>query len=159
MNDSFDACWAFTLGSEGGFFDDPAGGPTMYGVTQRVARAWGYQGNMQHLPLDDAKAIARKEYFDRYQCGQLPAPFAMLVFDTAYHGGKPVRWMQEAVGANPDGIIGAQTIAKARTANVGTVVALFCAARLDYLASLANFRENAGGWTRRIAALQRKAVQ
>lgn len=156
--DAFDKCWEFTLGVEKGFFDDPAGGPTMYGVTQRVARAWGYQGDMRHLPLEDAKNIARKEYFDRYQCGQLPAPFALLVFDTAYHGGKPVKWLQEAVGTAADGIIGAKTIAAARASNVGVVVAQFGAARLDYLASLPNFRENAGGWTRRVAALMRKAV-
>lgn len=158
--DSFEThCWPFTLGAEGEYWDDPVGGPTRYGVTERVARAWGYKGDMRNLPLEVAKAIARKEYYDRYQCGQLPAPFALLVFDTAYHGGKPVKWLQEAIGATPDGIIGAKTIAAARAANTGAVVALFCAARLDYLASLPNFKPNAGGWTRRIAALLRKAVQ
>lgn len=155
---AFDECWAFTLGAEGGYWDDPAGGPTMYGITQRVASAWGYHGDMRHLPLDDAKAIARKEYFDKYQCGQLPAQFALLVFDTAYHGGKPVAWLQECIGTTPDGIIGAKTVAAARAANIPRTIALFCARRLRYLQSLKNWKENAGGWTLRICALIEKGV-
>lgn len=158
MSDAFDKCWDFTLGVEKGFFDDPAGGPTMYGVTQRVARAWGYQGDMQLLPLETAKSIARKEYFDRYQCGQLPPAFALLVFDTAYNGGKPIKWLQEAVGTVADGIIGAKTIAAARVADKGRVVALFCAARLNYMAAIPG-DSNDDGWMNRIAALMRKAVQ
>lgn len=155
--DAFDKCWEFTLGVEKGFFDDPVGGPTMYGVTQRVARAWGYPGDMRHLPLEMAKNIARKEYFDKYQCGQLPTPFALLVFDTAYHGGKPVRWLQEAIGTTPDGIIGAKTVAAARAANVGVVVALFCASRLNYMASIPGDLFD-DGWMNRIAALLRRGV-
>jgi len=156
MSDSFDQCWRFTLSAEGGYSDDADG--TMYGVTKRVARAWGYQGDMRHLPLDDAKAIARKEYYDRYQCGQLPAAFALLVFDTAYHGGKPVAWLQECIGTAPDGIIGAKTIAAARAASVPRTVALFVARRIRYLQTLKNFRENAGGWMLRMAGLLEKGV-
>lgn len=156
--DSFAACWAFTLGIEKGFFDDPAGGPTMYGVTQAVARAWGYQGDMRHLPLETAQAIARSEYFDRYQCGQLPAPLALLVFDTAYNGGKPVKWLQIAVGTDADGIIGAKTIAAARAADPHRTAALMCAQRMRYMQSLGNFRENAGGWFLRVAAILEKVV-
>lgn len=159
MNDSFLECWGFTLGAEKGFFDDPVGGPTMYGVTERVARAFGYQGVMRDLPLETAQAIARKEYFDRYQCAQLPGPFALLVFDTAYHGGKPVKWLQEALGVAADGIIGAQTVAACRISIQPRIVALFCASRLRYLQSLSNFRENSGGWTLRIADLMAKAVR
>lgn len=155
---AFDDCWAFTLGAEGGFFDDPVGGPTMYGVTERVARAWGYKGDMRHLPLDDAKAIAKSEYFDRHQCGMLPPKFALLVFDTAYQGGKPIKWLQEAVGTTPDGILGAKTVAACRAADQSKVVALFCSKRIRYLQSLKNFRENAGGWMLRVASLIEKGV-
>lgn len=158
MSQTFLHCWAFTLDVEKGFFADPVGGDTMWGITERVARAWGYKDAMKDLPIEVAQAIAQHEYFDRYQCDQLPRAFAMLVFDTAYHGGKPVKWLQMAIGVPADGIIGAKTIAAARAANVPRTVALFCAARIRYLQSLKNFRPNAGGWMLRIAGLLERGV-
>jgi lysozyme family protein len=49
---------------EGGYVDHPAdrGGPTMYGVTEQVARAYGFHGRMQDLPRTMAVAI----YMERY---------------------------------------------------------------------------------------------
>lgn len=156
---SFLECWEFTLGVEKGFFDDPVGGPTMYGVTEKVARAWGYTGRMEDLPLGVAQNIARKEYYERFQCDQFPAAIALCVFDTAYHGGKPIKWLQAAVGTTVDGILGAKTIAAVRASNTPKVVALFVAARIRYLQSLKNFKPNAGGWMLRMAALLEEGVK
>ena len=38
---------------EGGYSNDPQdpGGETMYGITARLARAYGYTGAMRDLPL------------------------------------------------------------------------------------------------------------
>jgi lysozyme family protein len=49
---------------EGGFVDHPSdpGGATMYGITERVARAAGYRGAMRDLPRSTAFAI----YWTRY---------------------------------------------------------------------------------------------
>lgn len=156
---SFEECWAFTCPIEAGYWNDPVGGPTKYGVTERVARDWGYQGDMQQFPLESAKAIAKKKYYDQFQCDQFPAPLAILVFDTAYNGGKPIKWLQAAVGTTDDGIIGAKTIAAARAADIPKTVALFCAARMRYMQSLHNFHENAGGWFLRIASLLERGVK
>ncbi|ALX99139.1 Glycosyl hydrolase 108 family protein [Acinetobacter baumannii] len=50
---------------EGGYVNNPAdrGGATKYGITEAVARANGFKGNMRDLPLDVAKAIYRKNYW------------------------------------------------------------------------------------------------
>lgn len=50
---------------EGGYVNNPAdrGGATKYGITEAVARANGFKGNMRDLPLDVAKAIYRKQYW------------------------------------------------------------------------------------------------
>lgn len=153
---AFDRAFAELLGIEGGYSDrdlkaDP-GGRTKFGVTERVARKWGYKGEMKDLPLDIAKQIAKSEYWDVYLCDQLPELIAYQVFDTAYNGGYAVKWLQECVGTKADGIIGAKTIAAARQADPWKVVALFNHKRIGYLTNLNNWPQNAKGWTRRIAA-------
>lgn len=50
---------------EGGYVDHPAdrGGTTRWGITQAVARAQGYAGDMRALPRDRAVAIYRRLYW------------------------------------------------------------------------------------------------
>jgi lysozyme family protein len=50
---------------EGGYVNHPAdkGGPTCWGITERVARAYGYDGPMRDLPRARAKAIYRQVYW------------------------------------------------------------------------------------------------
>lgn len=106
--------------------------------------------DIANLSLDDCKRIAKAEYWDKYYCDQLPPALAFHVFDTAYHGGSPIRWLQEAVGATPDGIAGSKTIAAVRAANPAAVVMAFNRKRLTYLMGLKNWPQNAKGWTARI---------
>lgn len=49
---------------EGLYGNDPydSGGQTKYGITEKVARANGYKGSMQDLPLQTAKDIYANEY-------------------------------------------------------------------------------------------------
>jgi lysozyme family protein len=148
---NFDNAFAALMNVEGGYWDDPVGGPTMYGVTERVARAWGYAGDMRQLPLATARSIAKSEYWDRFKCDQLPYAIAYQVFDAAYNGGRPAQWLQQAVGAVADGIIGAKTIAAVRAADPSKVILAFNAARIQYLTSLKNWPSNSKGWARRIA--------
>lgn len=50
---------------EGGYVNNLAdrGGATKYGITEAVARANGFKGNMKDLPLETAKAIYKKQYW------------------------------------------------------------------------------------------------
>lgn len=52
------------LKREGGYVDHPSdrGGPTNWGITEQVARAWGYKGDMRTLP----DTLARQIYLERY---------------------------------------------------------------------------------------------
>lgn len=151
----FAAAFDDVLGSEGAFVDNAAdpGGATRWGITQRVARAWGYTGPMEELPQATAREIAYAQYWDPYRCNELPQGVALQVFDAAYNGGHPVQWLQLAVGVKVDGHLGPLTVAAAQKAPVGTTVARFNAYRLMYLASLAYAERAAfnGGWMRRIA--------
>ena len=81
---------------EGGYVNHPAdkGGPTRYGITQSVARANGYSGDMRKLPIETAKLIYKRVYVEKPGFHRLPAPFDMLAFDAGVNSG-PSR------GANP----------------------------------------------------------
>ncbi|MCR4529820.1 glycoside hydrolase family 108 protein [Acinetobacter venetianus] len=50
---------------EGGYVNIPAdrGGPTKYGITEAVARSFGYKGSMQDLPRTLAEQIYKKIYW------------------------------------------------------------------------------------------------
>lgn len=63
---SFKAAFESTVGIEGGYSNNPldSGGETKWGVTEAVARAFGYTGAMKDMPLDVAQAIYRKNYWD-----------------------------------------------------------------------------------------------
>lgn len=63
---NIDQILADVLINEGGYSDNlnDSGGPTMYGVTEKVARANGYIGPMRDLPKSTALAIYRKQYVE-----------------------------------------------------------------------------------------------
>lgn len=89
---AFDRCWASVLGFERGFSDDPAdsGGATRFGVTEAVARAHGYRGPMEEMPIDVAAAIARDSYWDRLRLDDiapLSEDLALELLDTGYNCG------------------------------------------------------------------------
>lgn len=150
---SFDDAFAALLGNEGGYVDNPndPGGATMWGITERVARAHGYTGAMQDLPQDFAKQIAKTCYWDPFQCDQFDPRIGFQVFDAAYNGGDPAQWLQQAAGVAADGIIGAQTVGAVRAADPMKIVMRFDAYRLRYLGNLPIWPSFGHGWANRIA--------
>jgi lysozyme family protein len=157
---AFDDAFEALLGNEGGYVDNPndPGGATMWGVTERVARAHGYAGDMRELPQEFARQIAKTEYWNPYQCDQFDPRIGFQVFDAAYNGGEPARWLQQAAGVTADGVIGAQTVAAVRAADPLKVVMLFNASRILYYTGLGAWDSFGKGWTNRIANNLRRAA-
>jgi lysozyme family protein len=149
----FDDAFGLLIGNEGGYSNNPAdpGGETMWGITQRVAVSWGYTGQMRELPQATAKLIAKALYWDKYQCDQLPPLLGYFVFDAAFNGGHPVQWLQQAVGVAVDGVMGAETVAAARSCNLGVAALRYCATHLQYYVQLHN-GAFLGGWDNRVAS-------
>lgn len=84
-----------TIGKEGGYSDHPAdrGGPTRWGITQAVAKANGYHGDMRALPRDTAFNIYRHEYFEKpgfFAIAALSPAIAEELFDTGVNMGPAV---------------------------------------------------------------------
>ncbi|MHA6723359.1 glycoside hydrolase family 108 protein [Sphingomonas sp. RS2018] len=94
------------IGREGGYSDHPAdrGGPTRWGVTERVARAHGYSGDMRQFPRATAVSIYRRMYWLRPSYDRI-ANHASLVaaelFDTGVNMGPAVAtgFLQRALNA------------------------------------------------------------
>lgn len=112
------------IAREGGYSDHPAdrGGPTRYGITQRVARANGYMRNMRDFPRDEAVRIYRKLYWEKPKLDRIAAiapELAAEMFDTAVNMGPgiAIRFLQRvlaALSSEPiaqDGLIGPATLA------------------------------------------------
>jgi len=99
-----------TLGVEGGDSDDPDdhGGATRYGVTEAVARAFGYTGDMKDLPWSTAVAIYKANYWDKLSLdsvAMVSESVALEVFDTAINCGVGTEGMflQRALNALNNG--------------------------------------------------------
>lgn len=113
---------------EGGYANHPAdrGGPTRYGITEMVARAHGYAGDMARLPREEAAAIYRRLYWLRPRFDQVAARaprVAAELFDTGANMGPAVAatFLQRALTAlnrggkdyadlTPDGRVGPATL-------------------------------------------------
>ncbi len=154
---NFDECFAALIAHEGGFADlenDP-GGKTRFGVTEAVARAAGYGGDMRELPLSLAKAIYRSQYWDAVRGDELPDGIRYYVFDAAAASGvrQSILWLQRALGVAADGVLGPVTIAAANAANPDRLKARLLSQRLRFMAGLSNWPSFSRGWSRRVADL------
>ncbi len=153
---NFDEAFTKLLGHEGAYSnhkDDP-GGETMWGVTKNVAVANGYVGDMKSMPQEVAKAIYKKNYWDKVRADDLPEDIRYVVFDGAVNSGvtQAIRWLQMAVGAKVDGVIGQETISKCYEDNK-TVKSSYLGCRLKFMTDLPTWASFGKGWARRIAAL------
>lgn len=151
---NFDDAFGLLMVSEGAYSNNQAdpGGETMWGITKRKAVENGYTAPMKDLPQELAKAIAKREYWDRFQCGQFHPEIGFQVFDVAYNGGPIVKWLQQASGAKVDGQLGAATIAAVRGMDRLVITMRLNSYRISYLTSLKTWPTFGKGWMNRIAA-------
>ncbi len=83
------------IGREGGYSNHPAdrGGATRWGITEAVARAHGYRGDMRSFPREDAVALYKRIYWTRPGFDRVNAfapDVAAELFDTGVNMGPGV---------------------------------------------------------------------
>ena len=86
----FEIAHSKTAVKEGGYVNnekDP-GGETNHGITKYVAMRYGYTGDMKTLPVETAKAIYKKAYWDTlYLDSVVDQDVASEIFDTGVNCG------------------------------------------------------------------------
>ena len=130
---SFQAALSSVLKAEGGFSNDPndRGGATRYGITESVARRFGYAGTMTEYPLDEAEKVYKLQYWDVMRLGEIDViseDVAQELFDTGVNMGvgRAGTFLQRALNVlnrsgtdypdlTVDGIVGPATIHSLRS--------------------------------------------
>jgi lysozyme family protein len=157
---TFNDVFAAVVGTEGTALstdvNDPGnwtggavGSGKFVGSRYGISAEWFPNVNFATLTYAQAQALAKSRYWDPYQCDQFDIRIGYLIFDSAYNGGHPALWLQEAVAVAQDGIIGAQTIAAVRQADPLKLCMQFMASRFNYWRSLSNWPNEGNGWTGR----------
>jgi lysozyme family protein len=161
---AFDDSFAAVVGVEGGFTNDPRDrGNWTTGVigsgqckgTKYGVSAMSYPSvDIANLALDDAKAIYRRDFWDRLQLDQLDAELAFQAFDAAVNCGvkQAAMWMQRAARVNPvDGAIGPVSLAGIKALEPWRVAMRLDAYRLLSNAQAGSFATYGKGWSVRVA--------
>lgn len=152
---NFDTALARVLGHEGDYSDHPAdkGGKTRFGITEAVAREYGFTGDMRELPLAHAKLIYREKYWDKVRADELPSGLRYVVFDAAVNSGptQAIKWLQGAAGVATDGVLGPITLKAVHNLNTPDLKLRMLARRLRFLANLSNWPAFSRGWVNRVA--------
>jgi lysozyme family protein len=109
-----------------------------------------HEGELANHPYDRGD-----NFWIPLKCDSLPPPIAIFLFDSAVGSGHsiPTRWLQRAIGATPDGIVGNETIQKAQKAFPQAVVDSMLRQRMLLYANIVRHdrRQNVFlyGWLRR----------
>ena len=149
---TFDQVFDKLISHEGGYVNDPhdPGGETKFGISKRSYPAL----DIASLTLVDAKAIYKRDFWDRAQCDKMPPELAFNVFDAAVNSGigQAIRWLQRSVGVADDGHVGPLTLgALNRENDPSAVQARFNGHRLAFMTNLSTWQAFGKGWARRIA--------
>lgn len=159
----FDTAFDLLIGHEQGFTDDRAdpgnwtGGKVGAGVLKGTK--YGIAANtypdldIRQLTLAQAKAIYRRDWWDRLKLDQLPAAVRFDLFDAAVNSGRvqAAKLLQRAAGVADDGKIGPATIAAANAMDPEQLDARLSGYRLLFLADLQTWPHFGKGWVRRVA--------
>ena len=162
----FDIWIAWLLDWEGGVSDHAAdpGGVTVRGITLRLVRALrlDFDGDGRPTRADlramgeaDTVAVYRRHFWEAVAGDDLPGPVAFVVADAAVNQGpaRAARFLQRAVGAAPDGVVGPRTLAATRWAwaeDPRRVIRDIAARRAVHYSGLAHFATFGLGWSRRL---------
>lgn len=167
VSSRFDDAVEHVLLHEGGFVQhagDP-GGATKFGITREtLSRARGRPASVtdvRRLTRREAAAIYRRLYWDAVRADEIPPGLDLAVFDLAVNSGpsRAVTMLQASLGVAADGIVGPDTLAAARGADVPGAIRRLTRSRLGFLGRLATWPIFGRGWRRRVVSVELEALR
>lgn len=146
---NFDVAVNLILDHEGGYVWDKAdpGGETNWGISKRA-----YPNvDIKNLTKAEAKAIYKRDYWNKVRGDSIPFPVAVVAFDMAVNMGvsRSIKMLQSAVGTKQDGVFGDLTLASVMKESPSFIVERMTNSRIQYYADLPTFPRFKGGWIRR----------
>jgi len=148
---------------EGGLTNDKndKGGRTDFGITQTE---YDLYRSSKKLPTQTVSNISSAEVKDIYlnnywlpsKCDQMGSKLSVVMFDTSVNmgQGRSVKFLQEAIGAKVDGVIGQETVAKMKTMDVNALANTYISTRKTFYQDIVKKdptqQEFLGGWLRRV---------
>lgn len=160
---NFEKAFERLIGHEGGYSTDQndpgnwTGGKVGKGIFKGTK--YGIAANtypnldIKNLTIEQAKAIYKKDWWDKLGADQLAPYIVYQLWDFAVNAGKSraVKELQQAVGVPDDGVIGPKTIAAVNAKEVNDVLLLLASERLRFYTSLGTWATYGKGWTNRVA--------
>lgn len=163
--DNFARCFAFTLGAEGGYTNNPddpgnwtggqVGQGDLRGTKFGISAAAYPKLDIANLTEVMAEDIYRRDYWTPLHGDALALPLALVAFDAAVNAGprRAVTWLQQAAGQTADGVLGPVTLAALSAGNALLLAREALVRRLDFSTRLPTWPNFGLGWSRRIIAL------
>lgn len=157
MTDRLTLCLPIILAQEGGFVDNPKdpGGATNLGVTLNTYQQYLGRGvgvaELKALTAAQVMPIYSRDYWLASHADACPPGVDLMVFDAAVNSGpaRSVRWLQQALGVDADGIAGVQTFSALDKASPAGVITLLANLRATFLHSLP-IADDFPGWFARV---------
>lgn len=163
MKDNIELSMAWMLAHEGGYVNHPKdpGGATNLGVTQRVydmyrRRSGQATRSVRAIAPDEVAEIYKAQYWDAVRGDELPSGVDYAVFDYAVNSGpkRAIMELQRVIGAGVDGVIGMETVGKAREMDPFDLIEALCNRRMAFLRSLKHWKTFGRGWTARVMGVK-----
>lgn len=163
MTTKFDIAMSRLLPIEGGYSNDRAdpgnwtGGKV--GVGKLKGTKYGIAANtypnldIKNLTWDAAKAIYKRDFWDKVHGDQLPEAVQYSALDGAINSGigRSIGWLQGAAHVAADGLWGPVTMRAISVADPNDLLLRYNAFRQLFMTDLSNWDRFGRGWARRIA--------
>lgn len=166
MKANYQECFSHVIGSEGGYQNDPndkgnwtgcsCGAGTNKGTNWGISACAYPTLDIKNLKQEDAEEIYHDDYWNVVWGDSLPYGVDLCTFDGGVNSGnsRGVKWLQQAVGAAQDGIMGPDTMNATLRADDDTTIDKMCDARLAYLKTLSTWDNYGKGWTNRVESVR-----